>query len=49
MTGGVVVGGWQYVWMAYGLTFSAFLIYGVTLITRIREERSRAERDGYTQ
>ena len=46
MSGGVVVGGWQYVWMAYGLTSLAFLIYGVTLITRIREERTRASMDG---
>ena len=49
MTGGIVVGGWEYVWMAYGLTFSAFLIYGVTLITKLREERARAQRDGNPQ
>jgi hypothetical protein len=46
MSGGVVVGGWQYVWMAYGLTGFAFLVYGVTLITRIREERTRSAMDG---
>jgi heme exporter protein D len=33
----MIVGGWQYVWMAYGLTFAVFAIYGVTLLTRLRE------------
>lgn len=46
MTGGVVVGGWEYVIMAYSLTGIAFLVYGVTLITKLREERTRASMDG---
>jgi hypothetical protein len=48
MTQGVVVGGWEYVWGAYGVTFAAFIIYGVTLVTKLREERARAveERNG---
>lgn len=43
---GVVTGGWQYVWTAYTLTATVLLIYGVTLLTRFREEwnRSREER-----
>ena len=41
MNGGVVVGGWEYVWAAYGITTLAFLVYGVTLITKLREEWSR--------
>jgi heme exporter protein D len=41
MTQGVIVGGWQYVWMAYGLTFSAFAIYGVTLLVRLRDAARR--------
>jgi hypothetical protein len=49
MTGGVIVGGWQYVWMAYGLTGLVFLIYGVTLFTRLREERRRALAEGTRQ
>jgi hypothetical protein len=49
MTGGVVVGGWEYVWMAYTLTAATFLIYGVTLVTKLREERSRAEKEGSTE
>ena len=39
---GVITGGWNFVVAAYSITFGALLIYGVTLITRLREERSRA-------
>jgi hypothetical protein len=49
MTGGVVIGGWEYVWAAYGLTFAAFVIYGVTLITKLREEQARAAKDRTTR
>jgi hypothetical protein len=49
MNGGVIVGGWEFVWGAYGLTFGAFLIYGVNLIARLRHERRRAMEDGKTQ
>lgn len=49
MSEGIVVGGWSFVWAAYGLTFAAFLIYGVTLITKLREERSRAATEGNEQ
>jgi hypothetical protein len=34
MTGGVVIGGWGYVWAAYGITGAVFLIYGITLWRR---------------
>jgi hypothetical protein len=40
MTGGVVIGGWEFVWAAYGLTAAAFLIYGITLIAKLREARN---------
>ena len=45
---GVVQGGMEFVWAAYGITFGALAIYGVTLITRLREEwsRNRSERSG---
>jgi hypothetical protein len=46
MNAGTVVGGWEFVWAAYGLTSIAFLIYGVTLVTKFREEQSRARKDG---
>jgi len=43
---GIVVGGWEFVWAAYGLTAMALLSYGVMVITRSREERRRAEAGG---
>lgn len=45
---GVVQGGMEFVWAAYGITFGALAIYGVTLITRLREQTSRntTERSG---
>ena len=46
---GVVSGGWEFVWAAYGITAAALLIYGVTLITRLREEVSRSIRERQTQ
>jgi hypothetical protein len=46
---GVVVGGWEYVIAAYAVTAVAFVIYGVTLVTRLREERSRALTRGETE
>jgi hypothetical protein len=49
MNGGVVVGGWEYVWAAYGITALAFLVYGVTLIAKLREERARAAAEGETK
>ncbi len=36
---GVVVGGWEFVWAAYGITAAGFAIYMVTLIARLREPR----------
>lgn len=46
---GVVTGGWGFVWAAYVLTFGALFFYGVTLITRLRAERSRVARERETQ
>ena len=40
---GIVVGGWEFVWAAYGLTAVALFWYGVMVVTRSREERRRAE------
>ncbi len=42
MTGGVVTGGWNFVVAAYTITFAVLAIYGVTLVTRFREEFRRA-------
>ena len=43
---GVVQGGWEFVIAAYVVTALGFAVYGVTLITRLREEMSRTDRDG---
>lgn len=34
---GVVVGGWEFVWAAYGITAAGFAIYITSLIVRLRE------------
>ena len=49
MSGGIVTGGWGFVWAAYGVTAAALFLYGVTLITRLREEKSRVARMRETQ
>ena len=36
MTGGYVVGGWEYVWAAYGITAAVFVFYGISLFARLR-------------
>ena len=45
MSGGVLTGGWNFVIAAYGVTFSVLFIYGVSIVTRFREERSRSEEE----
>jgi hypothetical protein len=45
MTGmGVLEGGWEFVWAAYGITAAVFLGYAVSLLLRLRGERARAAR-----
>ena len=39
---GVVVGGWGFVWAAYGITAAVLVIYGTRLVIRLREEWARA-------
>jgi heme exporter protein D len=34
---GVVVGGWEFVWAAYGITGAAFAIYVASLVSRLRK------------
>ena len=49
MNPGVVSGGWNFVIAAYGVTFSVLFIYGVSIVTRFREERSRTSEEGNTK
>jgi hypothetical protein len=42
---GVVTGGWNFVVAAYSVTGLVLLIYGVTIITRLRDEISRAAKE----
>ena len=46
MSSGVVTGGWNFVIAAYSITIAVLTIYGVTLITRLREERLRSSENG---
>ena len=39
---GTVTGGWNFVVAAYAVTAAVFVLYGVSLITRLRDARSRA-------
>jgi hypothetical protein len=49
MSQGVVSGGWNFVVAAYSITAAVLVIYGVTLITRLRDEISRAGQEGDEQ
>jgi hypothetical protein len=42
---GVVSGGWNFVVAAYAVTALVLTIYGVTVITRLRDEISRATKE----
>ena len=42
---GVIVGGWEYVWTAYGATAAILVGYAASLFLRFRGERLRAERE----
>lgn len=41
MSQGVVSGGWEFVWAAYGLTAVVFVLYTISLIARLREDRKK--------
>ncbi len=47
MTGaptGVIAGGWEYVWAAYGVSAAILLGYAVSIYVRYRSERARRKR-----
>ncbi len=37
---GHVVGGWEYVWMAYGLSWAGIVYFGLSLFLRRKKEQS---------
>lgn len=39
MTQGTITGGWNFVIAAYALTATLLLVYGVSLIARLREAK----------
>jgi hypothetical protein len=41
---GVIQGGWEFVWAAYGVSAAVLLGYGATLVLRLRAEQARARR-----
>lgn len=43
---GVLEGGWEFVWGAYGVTALALLSYAASVFARHRAERRRAAREG---
>lgn len=44
MTTGVITGGWEFVWAAYGVSFALYALYTTVIITRWRHERRKVER-----
>ena len=42
---GVIEGGWEFVWGAYGATAFVLLSYALSVHLRFRAERSRAQRE----
>ena len=42
MTGGVVTGGWEFVWAAYGLTALILGVYAASVLMRYRAELRRS-------
>ena len=46
---GVVTGGWGFVWAAYGITVISLIVYGVILVTSLREEGPGTSKERPTQ
>ena len=42
---GVLEGGWEFVWAAYGVSAAVLGAYAVSLILRLRSEQARAQRE----
>ena len=46
---GMVTGGWGFVTAAYTITVLALIVYGVYLVTSLRDETSGSSRERVTQ
>jgi heme exporter protein CcmD len=42
---GVILGGWEFVWGAYGVTAAVLTLYALSIHARYRTERRRALRE----
>lgn len=42
---GVIEGGWEFVWAAYGISAAVLLGYAASLVARLRSERARVRRE----
>ena len=38
---GVLTGGWEFVWAAYGVTAAVLVVYTLSLLYRVRSETAR--------
>jgi len=45
---GVLTGGWEFVWGAYGVTAAALVGYTLSLLFRVRSARARKRRGDRT-
>lgn len=45
MSGGIITGGWPFVWAAYAVTATVFTVYTISIIMRLRDEQARLNRD----
>jgi hypothetical protein len=41
---GVVTGGWEFVWAAYGISFAVLTAYGFRLASKLRRSREHEDR-----
>lgn len=41
---GVIQGGWEFVWAAYGLTAAVLGFYTLSIVARYRSEKRRTDR-----
>lgn len=39
---GMIAGGWEFVWSAYGITAAVLILYTVSVLARYRSENRRA-------